>query len=434
MNSTQTQVNSNVKPTLHGVKIKQRKGIQKAQAKHEPEVFRDQLLAQLAKATPGNLDEISSILDKAGNTMEYRKYGESMFELFIMGGILQPGGIVMDDVERSPFSIVGGEEDSASVRKNVDVFNKLIRRYKYLQRPLEETLKNILLFINKWTEQENTKLATATGFFITTQLVNPAALKVLLKDYLVKDGHSLSFATTIFRTILNEQSVDQLGRYLIAAGLDTRLMELMPPSKRTDEEFAKHFEAEGMKQLVEFHHRYQKDSVKKELLADLRQKLRSADAEDSEVTPATILAYIKEMTTEGHLTEADTIPLIWTAIVDTVDLINIRPDQVEMHVMRALKEWTELLEAYTTSPKSEVVLLQKVQINCYEDAKITKVFSRIVQLLYQNDVLSHNAILFWADKAHKPQGKTVLMKQIQPFVNWLRENGDDSSDEEEDDE
>lgn len=70
----------------------------------------------------------------------------------------------------------------------MDVFNKLIRRYKYLQRPFEETLKNIVQFINKWQSQENSKLAKATGYFITTQLANPIVIKVLLKEHLVKDG------------------------------------------------------------------------------------------------------------------------------------------------------------------------------------------------------------------------------------------------------
>lgn len=52
-------------------------------------VFRDNLLSQLAVAKPGDLEDISSILDKTGNTLEYRKYGESLFEILITGGILR---------------------------------------------------------------------------------------------------------------------------------------------------------------------------------------------------------------------------------------------------------------------------------------------------------------------------------------------------------
>ncbi|ORZ24054.1 armadillo-type protein [Absidia repens] len=408
MNSTQSQTTNSPKPTLHGVKIKQRKGVQKAQAKHEPE---------------SDLDDISAILDKTGNTLEYRKYGESLFEILLTGGILQPGGIVLDDVERSPFSIFGSEDDAKAIKKHVDVFNKLIRHYKYLQRPFEETLKNILQFINKWPSDENSNLAKATGYFITTQLANPVAFKVLLKDHLVKDGHSLGFATAVFRTILSEQSIDQLGKYLVLSGMDTRLLEFFPPNKREEECLIRHFEAEDMKALVGFHQRNQKNSMKGDLLSNMKNLLENE-------TPLTeVLGYLKEAKKEAGLDESDLIPIIWMAIVDSVDLMNTRPDQVEAHVVRALNHWSKLLEAYTTSPKNEILLLQRIQLTCYENAKITKVFSQIAQLLYKNDVLSDNAILYWADKAHKPQGKTVLLKQMAPFVQWLHDNEDSSEEE-----
>lgn len=51
-------------------------------------VFRDQLLAQLKTVKGGDLDAISAKLDILGNTLEYRKYGDSLFEILITGGIL----------------------------------------------------------------------------------------------------------------------------------------------------------------------------------------------------------------------------------------------------------------------------------------------------------------------------------------------------------
>lgn len=98
------------------------------------------------------------------------------------------------------------------IKKYVEVFNKLIRRYKYLQRTLDETLQNMLQNINKWPSDQTSKLAKSTGFFVCSQLVPLSALKVLLKDYLVKYGHALDFATTVLRTILEGQGIGQLGR------------------------------------------------------------------------------------------------------------------------------------------------------------------------------------------------------------------------------
>ncbi|CAG8778521.1 8537_t:CDS:2, partial [Acaulospora morrowiae] len=84
-------------PALHGVKIKARKSQQKAQAKYEPTVFREGILKALSNAQPGNFDEISQQLDLSGNTLDYKKYGETLFEILLTGGVLVPGGTILDD-------------------------------------------------------------------------------------------------------------------------------------------------------------------------------------------------------------------------------------------------------------------------------------------------------------------------------------------------
>ncbi|KAG0175567.1 hypothetical protein DFQ28_008854 [Apophysomyces sp. BC1034] len=422
MNSPQTPA-TNPKPVLHGVKIKQRKGVQKAQAKHEPEAFRDNILKELSTVKSGDLDAISTKLDAISNTLDYRKYGDSLFEILITGGILEPGGNIDTDAELSPFSIFAAEDEPTVIKQHVDVFNKLIRRHKYLQRSLEDTLKNIMQFINKWQATDDSKLAKATGYFITAQLANISLLKVLLKDYLVKDGLSLSFSTMVFRTILGEQTIDQLGRSLINAGLDDKLIELFPPNKREEECLVRHFEAEDMKPLVEFYQRNQKNSMKEDLVVTLKEML------EAESSVAEVVTYIKQGAKDAGLSEPEIIQIVWAAVLSTIDLINARPDQLEIQTMRTLNKWSKALEAFATSPKTEIVFLQRVQLTCYEDAKLTKFFRQIVQLLYKNDVLSDNAILYWADKAHKPQGKTVFLKQMAPFVQWLKDNEDSSEEE-----
>ncbi|CAO3656230.1 unnamed protein product [Mucor fragilis] len=424
MNSTQSQASTNPKPVLHGVRIKQRKGVQKANAKHEPEIFRDQLLAQLKTIKGGDLEAISSKLDILGNTLEYRKYGDSLFEILITGGILEPGGIIDDDAERSPFCLFAAEDDAAVIKKYVEVFNKLIRRYKYLQRIFGETLQNILQFINKWQPEENSKLAKSTGFFICNQLVPSSVLKVLLQDYLVKDGHALNFTTTVFRTVLDEQNIEQLGRILASEGLNSRIIEFFPPNKRDEDCLVRHFEAEDMKELVDYYRRNKKNSMKGSLLADLTELLQG-DSSDAEVT-----SFIKGNMKEASLTEADVIPIIWQSMMNTVDLMG-RADQIEAQVLRAIAEWSKVLEFFCGSPKTEIVLLQKVQSTCYDDVRLAKYFRRIIQTLYKNDVLSDNAILYWNDKAHLAQGKTIFLKQLEPFVVWLRDN--ESSEDEDSD-
>jgi hypothetical protein len=61
-------------------------------------------------------------------------------------------------------------------------------RYKYLQKPFEETaLRGILQYANKFSPVEQEKLAVATALFVATGLTSAGVLIVLKKDHLVKD-------------------------------------------------------------------------------------------------------------------------------------------------------------------------------------------------------------------------------------------------------
>ncbi len=65
----------------------------------------------------------------------------------------------------------------------------LHRRYKYLQRPLEQsTLPNLMQYMNRWPAAQREKIATATGLLIAQGLASAACLQSLTKDHLVKDG------------------------------------------------------------------------------------------------------------------------------------------------------------------------------------------------------------------------------------------------------
>jgi hypothetical protein len=49
-----------------------------------------------------------------------------------------------------------------------------------------------------------------------------------------------------------------------------------------------------------------------------------------------LTAYIKGEIKNG-LSEQDAIQMTWTAVIDNVDLLNARPDQIEQTVMGYLK-------------------------------------------------------------------------------------------------
>jgi hypothetical protein len=94
-------------------------------------VFRDQLYKHLETVPAGDFDAYTNKLVVAGGTLEYLKYADALFEILILGGLLQPGGsFVEDGVPTSPFSIANVPEPVQidEVKKYVEVFNKLIRR------------------------------------------------------------------------------------------------------------------------------------------------------------------------------------------------------------------------------------------------------------------------------------------------------------------
>ncbi|CAG8460319.1 12939_t:CDS:2 [Ambispora leptoticha] len=421
--SIQNSSNSKSLPALHGVKIKTRKGLQKAQAKFEPAIFRDSILKVLQNAQPGDFDEISQNLDSAGNNLDYHKYGETLFEILFTGGLLAPGGTFIDGAERSPFSIFAAEDNTESIKKHVEVFNKLIRRYKYLQRSFEDTIKNLLQYVNKWGTEENNKLATAVGLFAAAQYVNINVLTVLFKEHLVKEGLSLRFVTTVFKAYLNEQTIDHLGNSLKKAGMDNKLLEFFPPNKRDEEYFARYFEAEDMKPLVAYHNQKQKNTKKDRTIAQVKKMI------DAESTPMEVVTYLKQQQKEGGWQETDFCQIVWESVIQAVDW-GTRPEQIETQALRQVKTWSKVLAAFCTSPKTELALIQKVQVYCYEDTKLMKHFRQIIQLLYNEDVVSESAILYWADKGAKNQGKTVFLKQVESFINWLKTTESDDSEEE----
>ncbi|ORY05221.1 ARM repeat-containing protein [Basidiobolus meristosporus CBS 931.73] len=423
----------NTKPVLHGVKIKTRKRVQSAQAKFEPEIFRDNFLTVINSAKPGDLEDLSIKLDTAGKTLDYKKYAESVFEILITGNISVPGGNIDDETEPSPFSIFSVEDDRQTIKKYVDVFTKLMRRYKYLQRPFEDTLKNILQNINKWTPEQNNKLAVAIGIFVATQLINIGVLSVLLKDHLVKKGESLQFVTAVFKSYLVDHGVDSLGIMLRKADLESKLMEFFPPNKRDEDCFARHFEAEDMKELVDYHNRRQLSHRKDKFVEDIQELVQEGQpAKEASIS-------LRQQLRDNGMEDTESVQIVWEGLMAGIDW-NGREENFNEQFLKMIHQYSPLLEVYcnipedqpatkaqkTAAAKANLALLNRAQVYFYENAKLTKHFRQLLVVLYNNDVLSADAILYW----HQNSAKTVFKKQLEPLIEKLQDSDDEESDEE----
>lgn len=89
--------------------------------KYDPHGFRDAVIAGLEKAE--DLEQISKYLDQAGNKLDYRRYGEVLFDILIAGGLLVPGGSISQDGEK-PYTkacIFAASEEMESMREQEQV-------------------------------------------------------------------------------------------------------------------------------------------------------------------------------------------------------------------------------------------------------------------------------------------------------------------------
>ena len=146
-------------------------------------------------------------------------------------------------------------------------------RYKYLQKPFEETaLKGILQYTNKFSPIEQEKLAVSTAVFVSAGLASASVLNVLKKDHLVKDcscsscptpeslvltssdsaALAVNFLVTFCKSYLLTESLDHLSGSL-RKGTVTNLEAFMPASHQTAVEFSTIFKAAGLGGVVDFY-------------------------------------------------------------------------------------------------------------------------------------------------------------------------------------
>ncbi|KAF4621201.1 hypothetical protein D9613_000679 [Agrocybe pediades] len=370
-----SQQSTAAKPSLQGVRIKARKGAVKAQAKHEPAVFRDQLYKHLETVQPGDFDSYTTKLVQAGSTLEYLKYADALFEIILVGGLLQPGGSFVDDgAPMSPFTIFHAKEPAEvdDIKKYIEVINKLVRRYKYLQKPLEESaLPGLLQYIHRWEPAQKDKLATAIGLLLSQGLANASCLQSLSKDHLVKNDVGINVVTIIFRAYLVDQSMDHLSATLKRGGIKD-LLAFFPPNKRDSKHLDEHFRAANLPQVAEWWAKKQYAVVKEGIIRDL------SESQEREDTPEQVVAAIKARQEESPIPDTELVQCIWQGLLGSVDW-STRPDQIEGLALREVTKFAPILEPFCDSGKTQIALINAVQVYCYEDTRIIKTFPQILK-------------------------------------------------------
>ena len=167
--------------------------------------------------------------------------------------------------------------------------------------------------------------------------------------------------------------------------------------------------------------------------AALDQELELLDVgEDGPYKPAEILAAVKEKMEECDFEQLDVLKCCYLGIVEgTLDTAGSKnTQQTQYAVLKNLKYYRKLLLEFCTSGRQEAALMVTIQVTCYEDSRLLKLFSDIVKILYDCDVLGEDAIKHWYAKPTVKVGRNVFENALKPLVQWLDEAEEEGSDEE----
>ncbi|XP_041371416.1 basic leucine zipper and W2 domain-containing protein 1-like [Gigantopelta aegis] len=414
------------KPSLSGTRLKTRKRDEKE--KYDPLSFRDTVVQGLNE-TECDLEKVSKYLDVSSSRLNYRRYAEVLFDVLIAGGYLAPGGSIVQDPEptkicKSDICVFSTEENKEKLKLFYEVLYKLIRRYKYLEKPFEDNLKKIIVFLKGYKEDERKKLAIITGIILSQNLCTAKVLSSLFEEHLIKEGLSLEFTTLMFRTWLEEKDINSVWQALKKSQIDSRLMELFPANKRSLETFNRYFREAGLDQIAEMQSKQVASVVRKTLHLDLAEMLKE-DKPAEEVSE-----FVVEQMVKYDIPEHEVAILIWNNLMEAIEW-NKKEELVTDQAMKHLKAYTPLFVAVVKTNKSEMSLMLRIQEYCYENMNFLKSFQKIVILLYKTNVLSEDTIVNWYKKNHSPKGKSVFLEQMKKFVEWL-ENAEEESEEDDD--
>ncbi|CAA6659809.1 unnamed protein product [Spirodela intermedia] len=404
---------SKEKPTLGGTRIKTRK--RNIAAPLDPASFADAVV-QIYVDNAGDLELVAKSIESSD--LNFSRYGDTFFEVVFTGGRTQPGTVKPDDGERHSYSVLDCEAKREAILPSVLYIQKILRRRPFLIKNLENVMRRFLQCLELFEKDESKKLSIFTALAFSQKLSGlppETVFQPLLKDNLVAKGLVLSFITDFFKEYLVENSIDDLILLLKRGKMEDNLLDFFPSAKRTIQAFSEHFTKEGLPILVQ----YNEKKVFDVKLREMKSALTTQIAEETDVSE--VIDTVKQCVKDANLPDVEVVRILWDVIMDAVQWSGKNQQQNANAALRQVKTWAKLLSAFCTSGKLELELIYKVQTQCYDDAKLMKLFPEIVRSLYDLDVLAEDTILLWFQKGTNLKGRQTFVKALEPFVNWLEE-------------
>jgi hypothetical protein len=417
-------------PSLTGHRLKTRKRDEKKQ--YDPSGFRDAILEGLNEAGD-DLEAVSKFLDVQSSKLDYRRYGVTLIEILVAGGLLAPGGIIVqegDNVCKTKTCLFGMAVNSIeAVKAWEQVFVRLVRRYKYLEKMHEEEMNKILVSLKGFSDSERKALSQMTALWLASGSLPATILSILINEHQVKDGTALEFLLDLLSTLKSEKGGPAVVTVVKKSGVEARLMEFFPTvnQQQTEDNFCKTFLARDLPEIVAFRKQQATQNTKNSLYRLVREAL------EEERPTKEIVMDIRDGMTKTNIQEHDAVTMIWTSVMNSVEW-NKKEDLLQDQALRHVKNNIPLLNAFTTNARSELALLNKIQEYCYANMAFLQTFNKVVLLLYKTDVLSEEVILKWYKDSHSTRGWSVFMDQMQKFIDWLEKAEEESEEDDDEDE
>ncbi|XVF42520.1 hypothetical protein PTKIN_Ptkin01aG0370400 [Pterospermum kingtungense] len=95
-----------------------------------------------------------------------------------------------------------------------------------------------------------------------------------------------------------------------------------------------------------------------------------------------------------------------------------------------IRTWEKLLKSFLHDIDEEIEIILKFEEICLESGKeFSQLFTQILNLLYEKEILQEDAILRWADeKEGADESDKVFLKRSEKFIKWLREAEEEEED------
>lgn len=409
------------KPVLTGQRLKTRKRDEKHH-KYNPEDFRDAVVTGL-NACEGSFDAANRFLDQqGGKNLEYNRYGETLFDILFCGGSVSSGGVIEEDGAGRTTFCVFDVSSEADLEKYVDLFVKLMRRYKYLIKDFNATIIKLFKYVPTFEDAARSNFARCLGFILSDPqqaIVTPSVLQGLLADHVVRDGMALKFITEVFKEWLSRTSVESFVTTMRKSGVEDRLLDFFPSGERKEEAFEAHFNEHGLEKIVRYHKSKQQGRLKNDLRAALKEVYDRGDSTTE------VINFLKEFQKTSDCGEDLVAITVWHIMMGSVEWTR-KADFLDKEALRHIKQNCKLLASFSKQAKTQLALLVTIQSYCYENMDFMKVFAKIVMLLYNQDVVGEAAVQKWYKDGHSAKGEKFFLKELRPMIDWLNDADEES--------